>query len=117
MKDAWKTSKERKDVVKYLKTTLKDWGDTDWDYDLHLVDILDKHLFDYLYHDFSNLDAVYKSKQDLLTQLITKVEGMFRDYGEIKVETIEDAFEVPTRIIYNQALQDVLSLLKKHKDE
>lgn len=50
----------------------------------------------------------------LLTQLITEVGGMYSKPSE--------KYEEPFTVIiqrdgYNQALQDILSLLKKHKDE
>jgi hypothetical protein len=35
---------EREDVVMTLKSLCKDFGDTDWDGDLHLADVIQKHL-------------------------------------------------------------------------
>jgi len=40
--------KERKDTIKYLKVACEEFGDLDWDEDLHLVDILEKHLIRYI---------------------------------------------------------------------
>jgi hypothetical protein len=40
--------KEREDVIKFLRSECEEYGDLDWTDDLHLVDILDKHLLNYL---------------------------------------------------------------------
>jgi hypothetical protein len=40
---------EREDVVATLRVICEDHGDNDWDERLHLSDIINKHLGDYLY--------------------------------------------------------------------
>lgn len=39
---------ERAEVVATLRRACRDWGDNDWHDDLHLSDVIDKHLVDHL---------------------------------------------------------------------
>ena len=39
---------EREDVIHLLRGICDEFGDNDWDEDLHLADVLEKHLFNYV---------------------------------------------------------------------
>ena len=39
---------EREDLVKYLRGVCRKHGDNDWPDNLHLLDVLTKHLLDYM---------------------------------------------------------------------
>ncbi len=45
--------KERGAAVKMLRQLCADFGDNDWPDDLHLADVIDKHLGDHLYQSTS----------------------------------------------------------------
>lgn len=45
---------EREDVIKLLRSVCRHNGDNDWPDNLHLRDILDKHLFDYFDLDYGD---------------------------------------------------------------
>ena len=40
---------EREEAISMLRTTCRDFGDLDWQEDLHLSDIIDKHLARHLH--------------------------------------------------------------------
>lgn len=44
--ESWRA--ERADLVSFLRRMCADHGDNDWSNDLHVVDVLEKHLFNYL---------------------------------------------------------------------
>lgn len=40
---------EREDTMRVLRALCEEFGDNDWEYDLYLPDIIEKHLENYLY--------------------------------------------------------------------
>jgi hypothetical protein len=40
---------EREDIINQLRSICGDFGDNDWEEDLHLGDVIEKHLAHYLY--------------------------------------------------------------------
>lgn len=40
---------EREETISALRSVCEDHGDNDWDNDLHLADVVNKHLGNYLY--------------------------------------------------------------------
>lgn len=60
--EAWRLPREisvseRQETIKSLRGLCKDFGDNDWPDDLHLADVIEKHLGKYLV-DISILDEV-----------------------------------------------------------
>lgn len=43
-----KLIKEREEVIQLMRTVCPEFGDNNWSNDLHLVDIIDKHLLNYV---------------------------------------------------------------------
>jgi hypothetical protein len=47
--------RERHEAINVLRELCEEYGDNDWDDDLYLSDIIEKHLGDYLIDMFGNL--------------------------------------------------------------
>jgi hypothetical protein len=88
---------ERKEVIKYLRGVCKNWGDNDWGDDLHLVDILDKHLFYYLYHEAGSLKDLLSSTRQQVQEEMVVTENTSDGY-----HTFKELYEF--RKLYNACL-------------
>jgi len=49
--DAAKLIRERELVIAALRSLCEDFGDNDWDEDLHLADVVEKHLANHLHEN------------------------------------------------------------------
>jgi predicted secreted protein len=49
---------ERAQVVRYLRYLCAQFGDNDWEDNLHLEDVIEKHLMRYLYEHIEHLNQL-----------------------------------------------------------
>ena len=60
---------ERRDTVKMLRNICESYGDNEWEDNLHLADVLEKHLWRWLE------EGEEDEQQDEITQEVEEVEG------------------------------------------
>jgi hypothetical protein len=52
--NAHKWAAEREETVSHLRSLCRDFGDLEWSDDLHLSDVIDKHLGRHLYENYGD---------------------------------------------------------------
>lgn len=95
--------KERTETILGLRRVCEDFGDNDWEDELYLTDIIDKHLGKYLYAREYGIEGDYESG-DLKQQMLNV-------YEEFEI----DIHAIPGRLqsSFNNVIKEVIKLRVK----
>ncbi len=86
---------ERLETIAWLRIYCEDYGDNDWPDELHLTDIINKHLLDRLIYTSMNVNAIVAEKDREIKSLDDQLTAMLAvdRAKDARIEFLEKAFE------------------------